>query len=110
MPVRENIIYETKTIMEKLFKKSKNILGVKLRGTDYLAKRPKDHPIQPKVEQVISDVKSMDNRNKYDFIFFTTEDEIIRHKFQPEFKDKLKMLNPNFKVYMLNIILQREHL
>ena len=98
MAVKDNIIYETKSIMKKLFNKSKNILGVKLRGTDYLAKRPKSHPIPPKVEQVISDVKLLDSQYKYDYIFFATEDEIIKHKFQPEFKDKLKLLNP--KVYV----------
>ena len=40
----------------------------------------------------------MDSRNKYDFIFFTTEDEIIKHKFQHDFIGKIKMLNPNIYV------------
>jgi len=98
MPVKDNIIYEARAIMKKLFNKSKNILGVKLRGTDYVAQRPKTHPIPPKVEQVISDVKLMDSLYKYDYIFFTTEDEIIKNKFIPKFRDKLKLLNP--KVYV----------
>ncbi len=95
MPVKNEIIYESKIIMKKLFKKSKNILGVKLRGTDYISLKPGGHPIPPKVEIVISDVKSMDKKYKYDFIFFATEDEIIKEKFVSQFRNKLKLLNPN---------------
>ena len=95
MPVRNEIIQEVKVIMRKLFFNSRNILGVKLRGTDFLSIRPKGHSIPPKVEQVILDVKEMDRKYKYDFIFFATEDELIKKKFIPEFEEKLKLYNPN---------------
>ena len=95
MPVRNEIIQEVKIIMQKLFFNSRNILGVKLRGTDFLSLKPKAHSIQPKVEQVILDVKEMDRKFKYDFIFFATEDELIKQKFLPEFGEKLKLYNPN---------------
>ena len=78
--------------MKHLFGKSKNILGVKIRGTDYL-RRPGGHSVQPKTEQVISDVKAYDKKYKYEYIFFTSEDENIKRKFVPEFKDKIKLLN-----------------
>ena len=64
--------------MKNLFNNSKNILGVKIRGTDYLSVKPKNHSKQPKVEQVILDVKHMDEQYNYDFIFFATEDELIK--------------------------------
>ena len=95
MPIKNEIILESKLIMKNLFNNSNNILGVKIRGTDYLSVKPKKHSKQPRVEQVISDVKYMDRIHKYDFIFFATEDEIIKHKFIPHFKEKLKLLNPN---------------
>ena len=65
MPVKKKIIKEAKVIMKNLFGKSKNILGVKIRGTDYL-RRPGGHSVQPKVEQVIKDVKMYDEKYKYD--------------------------------------------
>ena len=53
--------------MRKLFKQSKNILGVLTRGTDYIARKPKQHPIPPNVSILINDVKEMDNKYKYDY-------------------------------------------
>ena len=50
------------------------------------------------MEQVILDVKEMDEQYNYDFIFFSTEDELIREKFIPNFGKKLKMLNPKTKI------------
>ena len=109
MPVKNEIIYESEVIMKKLFNNSKNILGVKLRGTDYTHLKPGGHPIPPKAEVVISDVKTMDKKYKYDYIFFTSEDEVIKHKFIPHFKDKIKLLNPNvFVEYKGSIITLNE--
>ena len=92
MPVKNDIMNEAKIIMQNFFGNSKNILGVMIRGTNYVALRPKGHSIQPTVEQVISDVKIYDKQYKYDFIFFATEDETIRNKFVPEFDNRLKIL------------------
>ena len=94
MPVKNVIMEEADLIMKKFFGNSKNILGVKIRGTNYVSDRPKGHSIQPNIEQVISDVKIFDEKYKYDFIFFTTEDENILNKFVKEFDNKLKVLYP----------------
>ena len=98
MPIKNEINNEVSNIMKKLFNNSKNILGVKLRGTDYLSRKEKRHSIQPNVEKVIYDVKIMDKLYKYNFIFFSTEDELIKKKFIPPFKDKIRLLNPNVLV------------
>ena len=66
-PVKDEIMQEVKIIIKKLFGKSKNILGVKIRGTDYVKKRPRGHSVQPNVDQVISDVKNFDLKYNYDF-------------------------------------------
>ena len=92
MPIKNNIMNEVKINMKKLFGNSKNILGVMIRGTDYIKNRPKYHPIQPDVKQVISDVKKFDKEYKYDFIFFATEDEEIRIKFLSAFDNKVKIV------------------
>ena len=95
IPVRNEIMNEAKIIMKELFGNSRNILGVKVRGTDYVTRKSFRHSIQPQIEQVIFDVKEMDSKYNYDFIFFSTEDELIKNKFVPEFKNKIKLLNPN---------------
>ena len=45
MPIKDEIIKESNFIISKIFKKSRNLLGVLLRGTDYVAKKPYAHSI-----------------------------------------------------------------
>ena len=130
MPIRNEIIKEAKYKFKYLFNKSNNILGILMRGTDYISMRPIGHPIQPTSEVVIEDIIKMDNINKYDWFFLTTEDEIIRDKFIHKFGKKLKYIKskiiinydykkknylainknikgniPYYKLYIINIII-----
>lgn len=98
MPVKKEIIASSNKIMKKLFKNSKNILGVFTRGTDYISRRPRSHPIPPNVTDLIHDVQEMDNLYKYDYIFFSTEDEIIRNIFLKYFKKKVKQILQKIKI------------
>ena len=130
IPIKNEIINESNNIIKTIFKDSKNVLGVLLRGTDYLAIKPRNHPIPPKVEDVIEDVKLLDDKNKYNWIFLATEDNNIREIFLNSIGIKVKCLlsknkisynystkrplayNINFKsnldynkIYLLNIII-----
>ena len=91
---KKNLIKESNINRQKLFQNSNNILGVLIRGTDYISINPKGHPKAPKAEMVIQDIIIMDKKYKYDWIFIATEDNIIRNKFIKEFGDKLKYLLP----------------
>lgn len=114
IPINNEIIKEANLIRRNLFRESKNILGVLARGTDYITVKPKGHPIQPNIFAMIKDIKEMDEKNKYDWIFFTTEDDIIKNQFIFEFKNKLKYINQkkieynykekNFLIYNKHII------
>lgn len=99
IPIKYKIIKETNKIINQLFNGSKNILGILIRGTDYIAKKPSHHPIPPDPGRVINDIKKLDKKYGYKWIFITTEDNIIREKFINEFKNKLKYINykNNFK-------------
>ena len=79
--VKRGIIDKAKKIWKKLFHNSKNVLGVLGRGTDFIQLKPRSHPIPPTTEKMIVDVKKMDLKNKYDWIFLATEDDKIRNKF-----------------------------
>ena len=102
-PMKKELKREAKIIMKKFFGNSKNILGVKIRGTDYY-NRPKFHSKPARVETIIPDVKELDEKNKYDFIFLATEDENIKNKFIPEFIKKVKFLEPYSKKEYANEI------
>jgi len=130
IPIKKEILNEADNIKNKLFKFSTNILGIFIRGTDYVVKRPPEHPIQPTPQMVINDVIEFNKKNNYDYFFISTEDDSIRDLFIKEFDNKLKFLiykrnieydykNKNFlsfnnnilgnlqysKIYLLNIII-----
>ena len=98
IPIKKEIIDETNIIIKKLFFNSNNVLGVKLRGTDYITMKLKNHPIPPKLDDVISDVKKLIVKNKYDWVFIVSEDEGIKKRFINTFKDKIKYLNSKNKI------------
>lgn len=68
---------------------NKRVLGVLCRGTDYLLKRPKNHPIQPQPETVISIAKDALKKYKCDYIFLATEDADILSLFMESFPNEL---------------------
>ena len=96
--IKKEIIIQSNKLIYKLFHNSKNILGILARGTDYIALKPKNHPIPPNVSDIINDIKLMDYKNKYDYFFFSTEDEIIREKITKTFPSKLKQIIPKIKI------------
>lgn len=98
MPIKNYLINLSNKIIQRLFNKSKNILGVLTRGTDYISKKPKGHPIQPNIIDVINDVKKLDKQYNYDYIFFSTEDDLIRDKFTIIFKSKVKQIKQKFNI------------
>ena len=96
--IKKEIVDLSNKYIHKLFKNSRNILGVLTRGTDFISKRPKGHPIPPNLTDLISDVNLMDSTYKYDYIFFTTEDELIREKFIKNFSKKIKQIKTKIKI------------
>lgn len=92
IPIKEEILREAKIKFKLLFNNSNNILGILIRGTDYIGR--KFHAIQPKPDDVFKDINEMDNKYNYDYIFMTTEDDIIREKFIKTYGGKLKYIKP----------------
>lgn len=75
----------------ELFPKGEKILGVKLRGTDYVKKRPCGHPVQPDLPTALAECKKVLKERSCGRIFLATEDRGIRGGFMsdPELKDKI---------------------
>lgn len=92
LPIQNKILHEARIIFNDLFKDSINILGILIRGTDYISKKPKGHPIPPSPEMIIKDIKKLNFKNNYDWFFISTEDDYIREIFIKEFGNKIKYL------------------
>ena len=100
-------------LYDELFRGKGKILGVLCRGTDYVLKKPVNHPIQPRPEDVINDAKQIMQSYSCDHIFIATEDQDILDMFKKEFGDKLmyvdqtrsrkKELDPTGYLSSLNI-------
>lgn len=88
---------ETENLLEerrrKIIPNNKKVLGILCRGTDYLLKRPKDHPIQPQPQTVISMAKEALNKYECDYIFLATEDADILALFKKSFPNKLLFID-----------------
>ena len=98
IPIKNEIQKESNIIIKKLFNNSNNVLGVKIRGTDYIKLRLEAHPIPPSLDVAIEGVKYLNFKNNYDWIFFSSEDNFIKERFIKEFKNKIKFLNPKTKI------------
>ncbi|MCI8984419.1 MAG: hypothetical protein HFI60_00500 [Lachnospiraceae bacterium] len=70
-------------------KKSDRILGVFLRGTDYLLTKPYEHPVQPSIEEAVQKSMEVMEQQKCKWIFLVTEDQHILDAFIKSFADKL---------------------
>ena len=73
------------------------VLGVLVRGTDYIATKPKGHPIQPELDEVIERARQVIGENNYRAVYVATEDESYYDTFMSEF-GKERVLS-NKRVY-----------
>lgn len=60
-------------------------LGIICRGTDYVSLKPKNHPVQPNVEDVIKNAKKWVKKYGYTKIYLATEEKAIFDKFENNF-------------------------
>jgi len=82
--------------------KGKKILGVSIRGTDFVARKPSSHPIQPTSEQVIEKAREVLREKNFDAVYLATEDKNIVAKFQAAFGEKLITLEQDYLDYDSN--------
>ena len=92
MSVKKEIMDHANILWAQLFNKSKNVFGFLGRGTDFVNLNPSGHSIPPSIDKMIEDVKKMNQKNKYDWIYLATEDDKIKQKILEEFGQKIKMV------------------
>jgi hypothetical protein len=65
------------------------ILGVLCRGTDFIALKPKGHPVQPEAGEAIEKAKQVMQEHKCTHLYLATEDAAIYDTFAEQFGKKL---------------------
>ena len=75
------------------------VIGVLARGTDYTSLRPKGHPRQPTVLEMMDAVESTFYEKKQARIFLVTEDAGIKEQFTQRFGNKLICANQETIAY-----------
>lgn len=100
--INENINKEINTYCNNILMNNNKVLGVFLRGTDYIKLKPLGHPIQPTAEEMIKKIDSINKRYHFNNIFLVTEDRKIFEKFQDKYGDKLLSVNNQYINYTNN--------
>lgn len=85
----ENTLAYLDSKVEEIFPSNEEVVGVLCRGTDYVVKKPKNHPVQPDPLDVISDVKHFLKTKNLHYVFLATEDQDIFEAFKESFGDYL---------------------
>lgn len=76
--------------------KGKRVLGVLCRGTDYTANKPKGHPVQPPVDDVIALVKLKMVELDCQWIYLATEERAILEQFEKSFPQQILVNKRNY--------------
>lgn len=77
----------------------RKILGVIVRGTDFVTTRPSGHPIPPTAEQAIKKAREAMREKNFDSVYLATEDKRILAKFQDAFGEKLILPDAQYVDY-----------
>ena len=85
LKIKPERMAEILAVREKLFSPEDKVLGVILRGTDYIVRKLPGHPIPPTVELALSTVSQKLKEWNCNKIFLATEDKSIVEKFKNHF-------------------------
>lgn len=87
LKVKPALMEEISAVRQKLFAPNERVLGVLLRGTDYITKRPEGHAILPPTEFAASIVVEKIQQWQCNRMFLATEDKTIVQAFKQIFGD-----------------------
>ncbi|MCI8566643.1 MAG: hypothetical protein HFI39_10060 [Lachnospiraceae bacterium] len=87
-PPEPSLYEQIQAAKAALFTKEDRVLGVLCRGTDYRAKRPKGHPVQPELSDVIQKAETVMKKRHCTKIFLATEDQQIADRMRKHFGEE----------------------
>ena len=87
LKIREDLLSTIEQKHRELF--DGKVLGVFIRGTDYVQIRPKGHYVQPTIEQTIQKIDEFLSKHEIDKIFVVTEDYSYFEKLKNTYGSKV---------------------
>ena len=99
LKVQPTIYQEFLHLYNLLFAKEDRVLGVLMRGTDYVALKPPSHPIPPPVDVAMKTVQEMKDKWNCNKIFLATEDQNIVSDFKERFGNTCITINKPYIKY-----------
>ena len=99
MKIKPELMEEISKVREELFAPEDRVLGVILRGTDYLVRKLKGRPIPPPIEFAQSTVNAKLKEWKCNKFFLATEDKRILKPFKDTFGDRCVILDRAYVDY-----------
>jgi len=91
--LRKSVLDKINREMENLFHNEDKILGILARGTDYVARKPKEHPVQPEVEVLFEKAEWVMQTYHCNKIFLASEDKAIYKNFIKRFGKENVLIN-----------------
>lgn len=88
LKIRTDIQQEADKRYCQLTSQNDIVLGVAIRGTDYIRLKPPGHPVQPNVDVAVRDAEKLMQQYNCNKIFVNTEDSNIANYFKLYFKEK----------------------
>lgn len=70
------------------------ILGVSYRGTDFKTLKPKGHPIQPSVEELMEKVEEF--MNEYEYIYITSDEKKVIEQFKQRYPRRVLAMDREY--------------
>jgi len=96
LKVKSELMEEILTIREKLFSPTDRVIGLHLRGTDYLVRQIKNRPIPPPNEFAAVTVRAKLKEWRCNKFFLATEDKAIVDVFKENFDDSCVILDKEY--------------
>lgn len=99
LKVNSLLLEEINKEYKELVSQEDRVLGVLVRGTDYVEKAPREHPVQPSPSMVIKKAHELMDEYHCNKIFVATEDSNIAKLFKDEFGEKYITNSRDFVQY-----------
>ena len=97
--LKKTVEEEYKVYFEKIHRLNKKILGVKLRGSDYVNNIPLGHPIQSTASEMATKVREIMQKKDISYLYLATEDSTIVEEFRRKFTKEELITRNNMLIW-----------
>ena len=97
--IKSNILADIDREFNALVSPNDRVLGIEIRGTDYVAKRPPNHPIQPDLDDMIIKAREMMRIYQCNKVLVGTEDKEYCIRLKKEFGEAFLINKKEFIEY-----------